>query len=73
MPSPTYYFLVFVLFGINLSSGIVSGILVVLEFCEISRIPTYSGLANTARGVVGLFVPLIATQIARVDYILLFG
>lgn len=73
MPSPTYYFLVFVLFGINLSSGIVSGILVVLEFCEISRIPTYSGLANTARGVVGLFVPLIATQIARVDYSLLFG
>jgi MFS family permease len=72
MPQPEYFFVVFVLFGIYLSSGI-SGMLVVWEFCPISRVPTYSGLANTARGLVGLLAPLLASQIAEVDYRLLFG
>jgi len=73
MTSPEYYFVIFFLFGINLSSGIVSGMLVVWEFCPISRVPSYSGLANTAKGLVGLVVPILATQIAKVDYKLLFG
>lgn len=73
MNSPEFYFLIFFLFGVNLSSGIVSGMLVVWEFCSISRVPSYSGLANTARGMVGLVVPILATQVAKIEYKLLFG
>jgi MFS family permease len=71
--SPEFYFIIFFLFGVNLSSGIVSGMLVVWEFCSISRVPSYSGLANTAKGMVGLVVPILATQVAKVEYKLLFG
>lgn len=73
MRSPSYYFVVYTLLGINLSSWIVSGMFVVWEFCEISRVPTYSGLANTVRGVFGLIAPLIATQLASLGFRLLFG
>ena len=73
MTSPGLYFVIFFLFGVNLSSGIVSGMLVVWEFCSISRVPSYSGLANTAKGLVGLVVPILAAQIAKVDYKLLFA
>jgi MFS family permease len=71
--SPKFYFLIFFLFGVNLSSGIVSGMLVVWEFCSVSRVPSYSGLANTAKGMVGLVVPILATQVAKVEYKLLFA
>lgn len=73
MPNPTYYYIVYLLLGINMSSGIVSGMLVVWEFCETSRVPTYSGLTNTSRGLVSLIAPLIATQIASVSFGILFG
>jgi len=73
MPSPRFYFIAFFLLGINLSSAIVSSMLVVWEFCPLERVPTYSGLANTAKGIVGLIVPLIAAQIAKMDYRILFG
>jgi len=73
MPAAEYYFAVYFLLGIQLSSGIVSGILVILEFCETSRVPTYSGLANTIRGLFSLIAPLIATEMARGGYWLLFA
>ncbi len=73
MPSEEFFFLIFFLLGINLSSVIVSGMLVVWEFCPISKVPTYSGLANTAKGLVGLVAPVLASQIARLNYRLLFG
>jgi len=73
MPSEELFFIIFFLFGVNLSSAIVSGMLVVWEFCAIPKVPTYSGLANTAKGLVGLVVPVLASQIARVNYRLLFG
>lgn len=71
--SPIIYFFIFVLIGLNLSSANVSGMMIVWEFCEVSRVPTYAGLANTARGVFGLLAPLLATQLATVGYGWLFG
>jgi hypothetical protein len=59
--------------GISTSTTIVSGMMLVWEFCDISRVPTYSGLANSFRGLIGLVAPLIATRIAVVDFGLLFG
>jgi len=71
--SPIIYFFIFVLMGLNLSSANVSGMMIVWEFCEVSRVPTYAGLANTARGIFGLLAPLLATQLATVGYGWLFG
>jgi len=59
--------------GIYTSSGIVSGMMVVWEFCDLSRVPTYSGLVNTARGIIGLIAPMLATQLASSSFILLFS
>lgn len=73
IPSPGFYFVIYALLGINMSSGVVSGMLVVWEFCETSRVPTYSGLANTTRGVAGLLAPIIATSLAEWRYEILFG
>lgn len=72
MPSPEFYFIVYVLLGVNLSSWIVTGMLVVWEFYETSRIPTYAGLASTIRGLISLVAPLIATLIADTGYDSLF-
>ncbi len=72
-PSPGFYFIVYALLGINLSAGVVSGMLVVWEFCETSRVPTYSGLTNTTRGIAGLLAPVIATTLAEWRYDVLFG
>ena len=73
MPSPGFYFVVYALLGINLGAGIVSGMLVVWEFCETSRVPTYAGLANTTRGLAGLLAPIIATTLAEWRFEVLFG
>lgn len=73
MPDPSLYFVVYALLGINIASGVVSGMMVVWEFCELPRVPTYAGLANTTRGLFGLIAPLIATQLANFSYGLLFG
>jgi MFS family permease len=72
-PSAGFYYAAFALLGIYNSTIIVSGMMVVWEFCELPRVPTYSGLANSFRGVIGLIAPLIATQIAAVNFSLLFG
>lgn len=71
-PSVGVYYAAYALMGINLSSMIVSGMMVVWEFCDIQRVPTYSGLANSFRGLIGLVAPLIATRIANVNFGVLF-
>ena len=73
MPSPTIYFVVFALVGVNAGSAIGSAMLIVWEFCDSTRVPTYSGLANTTRGIMSLIAPLIATQIASLGYGFLFS
>lgn len=47
--------------------------MIVWEFCEVSRVPTYVGLVNTVRGIFGLLAPLLATQLAGLGYEWLFG
>lgn len=72
-PSPEWYYAVFVLNGVIASAIIVSGILVVLEFCEPPRRPTYVGLANTCVGLVSMVAPLVGAGLASVNYNWLFG
>ncbi len=59
--------------GITLGSIIVSGILVIMEFSEPERRPTYAGIANTGVGLVAIAAPLVGAWIAEFDYNLLFG
>jgi len=64
---------VFALSGIASSAILGSAILVVMEFCEPQRIPTYVGIGNTGVGLVGVIAPLIGAGLAQVDYGLLFA
>lgn len=67
-PAAEWYFAVFVLLGIAAAGSIVSGLLVVLEFCAPSRRPTYVGLVNTGVGLVGVVAPLLGAWLAGIDY-----
>lgn len=72
-PAPIWYYGVFVLVGIATGAIIVSGILIVMEFCEPGRRPTYVGIANTAVGVVSAIAPLVGAGLAKVNYDWLFA
>jgi MFS family permease len=72
-PSPEWFQVVFFLLGINLSAVLVSGILVVLEFSEPQRRPTYVGMANTAVGLVSVVAPLLGAWLAGIGYSWLFA
>ncbi len=72
-PSPEWIFAVFVFLGISLGGIIVSGILVVLEFCVPDKLPTYTGLVNTGAGLVGGLSPLMGAWLASYSYNWLFA
>ncbi len=72
-PSPDWYYAVFALLGVTLGAVIVSGILLVLEFCEPQRRPTYVGLANTGVGLVSIIAPLLGAWLAGINYNWLFA
>lgn len=72
-PAAEWYYLVFVLLGTSSGAMIVSGILVVMEFCAPERRPTYVGLANTATGLVSAMGPLLGAWLAGVGYGWLFA
>lgn len=72
-PSATWFYVVFFLLGVNLGAIIVSGILVVMEFCLPERRPTYIGMANTAVGLISVASPLLGAWLATVSYAALFA
>ncbi|NIM95628.1 MAG: MFS transporter [Anaerolineales bacterium] len=72
-PNPTFYFITFFLLGIGNGGIMVSGILIVLEFAEPERRPTYIGIAGTGVGVISMIAPLVGVAIANVSFTLLFG
>jgi MFS family permease len=72
VPSPGWYYVIFVLLGMNLGATIVSGILIVMEFATPEKRPTYAGLTNTTVGIFSFLAPLIGTSLAGVNYGLLF-
>jgi MFS family permease len=72
-PTPDWYYLVFVLLGLTNASLIVSGIMIVMEFSTPQRVPTYTGLTNTALGVFSGIAPLLGAWIADMSFDLLFA
>jgi MFS family permease len=72
-PAPGWYYLVFALLGVGLGAMMISSVLIVLEFSEPIRRPTYVGLTNTSVGLVSVVVPLIGTWLADLSFDLLFA
>jgi MFS family permease len=72
-PAPEWYYAVFVLHGIVLSAVTVSGVLIIMEFSDPARRPTYLGIANTAVGLVSAIAPLVGAVLAGAGYSVLFG
>lgn len=72
-PAADWYFLAFVLLGIAASAGFGSALLVVMEFCEPQRRPTYVGITSTSVGLVGIVAPLLAATLATASYEWLFA
>lgn len=72
-PSPGWYFVVFLLMGFNLGAIIVSGILIVMEFCAPEKRPTYAGLTNTGVGIISSLAPLLGAWLVGRGYGRLFA
>ncbi len=72
-PAPGWSYVALALNGIGSSALIVSGIMVVMEFSDAKRRPTYIGLSNTGTGLAGLIAPLIGGFLARNSYDLVFA
>lgn len=71
-PDDRWYFGVFFLLGVIEAAIIVSGILIVMEFCEPEKRPTYAGLTNTGVGIASMLGPLLGAWLALLGYNWLF-
>jgi MFS family permease len=72
-PAANWYYVVFALLGIAVGAMVVSGILVIMEFSEPQRRPTYAGMVNSSMGLVSLAAPLIGAWLAKTSYSWLFA
>jgi MFS family permease len=72
-PAAHWYYVVFAFMGIAVGAMIVSGLLVIMEFCEPGRRPTYAGMANSSIGLVGIAAPLTGAWLAQMSYSWLFA
>jgi MFS family permease len=72
-PTVEYYYPTFFLLGFANGGMIVSGILVVMEFAEPDRRPTFIGIASFGVGLVSMIGPLIGTAISYLGFSWLFG
>lgn len=72
-PAPAWYYVVFVLLGMGIGAAVVSGTMITLEFSPANLRPTYTGLINTAMGLLGMVSPLIGAWLASRSYNLLFA
>lgn len=72
-PTAEWVFVTFIFIGISTGGIIVSGILVVMEFCAPEKRPTYVGLTNTGVGIVSLLAPLAGAALASQNTDWLFG
>jgi MFS family permease len=72
-PAAAWYYAVFALQGIASGVMMVSGILMVMEFCSPEQRPIYIGVTNTGLGIVGMAAPMVGAAVAGTSYPLLFG
>ena len=63
-PTDGWFLLVFFLLGIGEAGFMLSGIMIVFEFCEPDIRPTYIGINNTFNGIVAIIMPLLGGWLA---------
>ncbi len=64
-PTATWFYLIFALIGISTAGFMLSGIMIVFEFCEPEIRPTYIGINNTYNGIVAIAMPLIGAALVK--------
>lgn len=64
-PAPLWFHAVFALLGASSAGFMLSGIMIVFEFCEHDVRPTYIGLNNTVIGVFSALTPLLGGWLAN--------
>lgn len=72
-PAAEWYYGAFLFLGISGGGIVVSGILVVMEFCAPEKRPTYLGLTNTSVGLISTVAPLLGALLAMRGNALLFA
>jgi len=72
-PTQHFYLASFMLLGLASGGTIVSGFLVVMEFAEPERRPSYIGITSTGLGIIGIIAPMLGTGLATLSYPWLFG
>ena len=72
-PAPGWYYIVYFLLGLGTGARLVSGLLVVLEYAQPERRPTYVGVANTTVGLIAMTGPLLGIWLADISHDLLFA
>ncbi|MGE5610257.1 MAG: MFS transporter [Bacillota bacterium] len=72
-PSPMWFYASFVLAGASYGALVVSGMLVVFEFCTSDKVPTYTGLTNTMVGLTNMAAPLLGAYLSTLSYNWLFA
>jgi MFS family permease len=72
-PTEYFYLATFLLLGFAGGGTTVSGMLMVLEFAEPERRPTYIGMMSTAVGLIGIIAPILGTTLATFSFPWLFG
>jgi MFS family permease len=70
---PVLIFPAFLFLGISYGGITVSGLLVVLEFADPNRRPTYAGIASFGVGLANIIAPLIGTALAEFSFSWVFG
>jgi MFS family permease len=63
-PTPEWFHLVFALAGASMAGMILSGIMIVFEFCPPEMRPTYIGLSSTVTGLAAAATPMIGGWLA---------
>jgi MFS family permease len=73
-PAPGYFYMIFAMQGIAEAGLILSGIMIVFEFCGPEVRPTYIGLTNTLIGIFAALAPMLGlVLIDSLSYSWMFG
>jgi len=63
--APLWFLVVFFLSGVSAAGFMISGIMIIFEFCEPDIRPTYIGINNTFNGVIAIVMPLLGGYLAK--------
>jgi MFS family permease len=73
-PGEVWFFLVFFFTGISSAGFMLSGIMIIFEFCKPEIRPIYIGINNTFNGIIAIFMPFLGGLLAKaLNYQVMFS